>query len=261
MRILSWNINGLRAWVKKGCLDFLDESDADVVCVQETRVTEEQLPKEVRELDGWKFHLFAASPEVKKGYSGVGIFSKAEPDEVQTDVLGTEFDQEGRFLVARFGHLSIASIYFPNGSGKNRDNSRVDYKLDFYRAAEEHLQGLIKSGPVLVTGDLNTAHKSIDLARPKGNEDTSGFLPSEREEIDRWISLGWVDTFRSFHPNEPEHYTWWRQWGGAREHNVGWRIDYILASANASALLSDAFILPDVLGSDHCPIGVDLNYV
>ena len=259
MRILSWNINGLRACVKKGMMNFLDESSADVCCVQETRATVDQVPVEVRESTIWNFNLFAADPDYKKGYSGVGIFSRKQPDELQTNVLGDEFDQEGRFLVARFGALFIASIYFPNGSGPNRSNSRVEYKLRFYQAAEEVLLDLAKSGPVLVTGDFNTAHKAIDLARPKTNEATSGFLPIERRELDRWLANGWVDSFRRFHPDEPEHYTWWRQWGGAREQNVGWRIDYVMTSPKATEFLEDAFILPDVVGSDHCPIGIDLD--
>ena len=259
MRILSWNVNGLRACVKKGFLDFLENSNADVVCVQETRVVEEQIPKEIRELDSWHFELFAAEPTFKKGYSGVGVFSKERPTEVLTDVLGEEFDQEGRFLVVRFGTTSIASIYFPNGSGPNRSNSRVDYKLRFYRAAELKLLEWAKEGPVLVTGDFNTAHRSIDLARPKTNENTSGFLPIERQEIDQWMEHGWTDSFREIHPNEPGQYTWWRQWGGARENNVGWRIDYIFVSQSARRRIKDAYILPDILGSDHCPVGVDLD--
>lgn len=259
MRILSWNVNGLRACAKKGLLDFLDECDADVVCVQETRATEDQIPKEIRNLSDWSFQLFAADPDHKKGYSGVGMFSRREPDVVITDILGDEFDCEGRFLVAQFDDMSIASIYFPNGSGPNRSNSRVDYKLRFYTVAEERLSELAKEGPVFVTGDFNTAHRAIDLARPKTNEATSGFLPIEREEIDRWLKLGWVDTFRHIKGDVPDHYTWWRQWGGARENNVGWRIDYIVTSPEATQLVADAYILPDVLGSDHCPIGVDLK--
>lgn len=259
MRVISWNVNGLRACVKKGLLDFLDESEADVVCVQETRATSEQLPKEITSLSDWSFHLFPADPEHKKGYSGVGMFSRREPDNVFTDVLGAEFDCEGRFLVAQFGDMSIASIYFPNGSGPDRSNSRVDYKLRFYKVAEDYLSKLAKNGPVIVTGDFNTAHKEIDLARPKTNEDTSGFLPIEREEIDRWLERGWVDSFRHIQGDALDHYTWWRQWGGARENNVGWRIDYIFTSPDATTRVRDAFILPDVVGSDHCPVGVDIT--
>ena len=163
-------------------------------------------------------------------------------------------------IVAHFGRKAVASVYFPQGSGRNRDNSRVSYKLDFYAAVFDRLQTLRRRGPVLVAGDYNTAHAEIDLARPKSNVKTSGFLPEERAELTRWIDAGWVDTFRARHRDEPGHYTWWRQWGGARENNVGWRIDYVFASKSAARRVTDAFIWPEVTGSDHCPAGVDVSW-
>jgi exodeoxyribonuclease-3 len=258
MRVVSWNVNGLRACYKKGFVDFLDCSDADVVCLQEVRAFPEQLVAELREPDGWH-SVFA--PAERSGYSGVAIYSRKPPSSTESSLQAPEFDVEGRFLVAHFGRLAIASVYFPKGSGRDRDNSRVPYKLDFCRAVFDRIQVLRRRGPVLVTGDYNTAHEEIDLARPKGNKKSSGFLPEERAEISRWLEAGWVDVFRRQHPGEEGHYTWWRQFGGAREDNVGWRIDYVLASPSAARRVSDAFIWPDVLGSDHCPVGVDLDTV
>lgn len=256
MRIVSWNVNGLRACAKKGFLDVLKSSKADIMCLQEVRAFPEQLPPEVLAPKGW--HV-AINPAERAGYSGVAIYSKQAPSRVETALGIEEYDVEGRYLLAQFGRLSVASIYFPKGSGKERDNSRVPYKLGFYRAVFERIEQLKKRGPVFVTGDYNTAHEAIDLARPKTNTKSSGFLPEERDEMSRWLEAGWVDTFRRQHPNEEGHYTWWRQFGGARENNVGWRIDYVLASNSGAKRVRDAFIWPDVLGSDHCPVGVDIK--
>lgn len=256
MRIVSWNVNGLRACAKNGFLAFLENSHADVVGLQEVRAFPEQLPEPVRAPAGWHVHFSAAE---RAGYSGVAIYSRIEPDQVDTALGVPEYDREGRFIVARFGRSSVASVYFPKGSGKERDNSRVPYKLGFYRAVFERIEQLKKRGPVLVMGDYNTAHEPIDLARPKTNEKSSGFLPEERAEFSRWLAAGWVDTFRARHPGAAGHYTWWRQWGDARAKNVGWRIDYVLASASAARRVRDAFIWDHVFGSDHCPVGVDLD--
>ncbi|MEM9621768.1 MAG: exodeoxyribonuclease III [Pseudomonadota bacterium] len=254
MRIVSWNVNGLRACAKKGFLDVLEDSGADVLCLQEVRAFPEQLPAEVREPEGW--HV-AFSPAQRPGYSGVAIYSRVAPDHIERDLGIEEYDAEGRFLLARFGRLSVASVYFPKGSGKDRDNSRVPYKLGFYGAVFNRVEQLKKRGPVYVTGDYNTAHHDIDLARPKTNKKSSGFLPEEREELTRWESHGWVDTFRAQHPGAEGHYTWWRQFGGARENNVGWRIDYVMASRSGAKKVSDAFIWPHIMASDHCPVGID----
>ena len=256
MRIVSWNVNGLRACAKKGFVEFLRESGADVIAVQEIRAFAAQLPEEVRAPRGWHTHFASAE---RPGYAGVGLFSRETPDRVQTSLEEPRFDAEGRLLIARFGKLAVLNGYFPKGSGKDRDNSRVGYKLDFYRAVFERAQKLRRRGPVMVMGDYNTAHCDIDLARPKDNVKNSGFLPEERAEIDRWVEAGWVDAFRRLHAGEAGHYTWWRQWGGARANNVGWRIDYVLASPAAMKRIRDAFIWPQVQGSDHCPVGVDLE--
>lgn len=256
MRIVSWNVNGLRACVKKGFLDFLESSQADVVCLQEVRALPEQLDESTLNPRGWHTHFY---PAERKGYSGVAIYSRQKPTKILMQLPEREYNIEGRFIVAKFGRMSIASVYFPKGSGRERDNSRVDYKLGFYRSVEREMSKLRKSGPTFVTGDFNTAHTEIDLARPKTNHKTSGFLPEERDEFTRWLDNEWVDVFRKQYPSEPGHYTWWRQWGGAKENNVGWRIDYVLASKSAARLVVDAFIWPDAIGSDHCPVGVDLK--
>ena len=255
MRIISWNVNGLRACAKKGFLDFLSGAEADVVAVQEVRAFPEQLPDDVRSPPGWHASF---SPAERPGYSGVGLFARESPKKIETSLGEARFDAEGRVQIARFDGLAVVNVYFPKGSGKDRDNSRVPYKLDFYRAVFERAEKLRRRIPVLVMGDYNTAHQAIDLARPKDNVKNSGFLPEERAEIDHWIEAGWVDAFRALHPGEEGHYTWWRQWGGAREKNVGWRIDYILASPAAMKRVRDTFIWPHVTGSDHCPIGIDV---
>lgn len=256
MRIVSWNVNGLRACAKKGFASFLQTSGIDVLALQEVRAFPEQLSEEIRAPHGWHTTF---QPAERPGYSGVAVFARQLPERIETSLDEARFDVEGRFISVHFGRLSIAGVYFPKGSGRNRDNSRVPYKLDFYAAVFERIQRLRRRGPVFVIGDYNTAHEAIDLARPKSNQRSSGFLPEERAEMTRWIAAGWVDSFRALHPSQAHHYTWWRQFGGAREQNVGWRIDYVLASPTAFRRVRRAFIWPQVLGSDHCPVGVDLE--
>ena len=260
MRVVSWNVNGIRACVRHGYVDFLDRSGADIVGVQEVRALPEEIPTAARTPPGWHAVFTVAE---RRGYSGVGIYSRLEPERVETALGEPRFDIEGRFIIAHFrtgrGRFTVANGYFPKGSGKDRDNSRVGYKLDFYRAVFDRIQKLRRRCPVLAIGDYNTAHRKIDLARPKSNVRNSGFLPEERAELDRWLDAGWVDAFRAVRPDEPGHYTWWRQWGGARERNVGWRIDYVLASPAAMKRVRDAFIWPHERGSDHCPVGVDID--
>ncbi|MCA9634908.1 MAG: exodeoxyribonuclease III [Myxococcales bacterium] len=256
MRVISWNVNGLRACAKKGFGGWLQRSGGAIVGVQEVRAKRDQLPEDVASPAGWTTHFVDAE---RPGYSGVGLFTRREPDAVEPTVGEPRFDREGRVQIARFGRLRVANIYFPNGSGQDRDNGRVPYKLDFYRHVFELLQRLRRSGArVLVMGDFNTAHRAIDLARPRDNQKTSGFLPEERAELDRWLSRGWVDTFRHFEAGEG-HYTWWSQRQGARDRNVGWRIDYILASPSAMPYVRGAAIHPEIKGSDHCPISVELD--
>jgi exodeoxyribonuclease-3 len=255
-RILSWNVNGIRSAAKKGFADWLADSQAEIVGIQEVRATPDQLPEPVKAVPGYHVHVAAAE---RKGYSGVGLFSKRKPDSLDTSLGEERFDAEGRLQIARFGRLVVANGYFPNGSGQDRDNSRVPYKLDWYRALFERVERMRRGGyRVIVMGDFNTAHTEIDLARPRDNRKTSGFLPEECAELDRWIEAGWTDTFRAFEP-ATGHYSWWSQRFGVRERNVGWRIDYVLASPAAMKHVRGAFIHPHVMGSDHCPVGVDVD--
>ena len=260
MRVVSWNVNGIRACAKKGFADFLARAGADIVGVQEVRALPEEIPEAARAPAGW--HTVFV-PAERRGYSGVGLYSRLAPEKVETALDEARFDVEGRYVAVHFrsarGRFAVVNVYFPKGDGPNRDNSRVPYKLDFYDAVFRRVQRMRRRCPVLVIGDYNTAHRAIDLARPKANEKNSGFLPEERAEIDRWLAAGWVDAFRALHPDEPDRYSWWSQRGGARERNVGWRIDYVLASPAAMKRVSQAFIWPDERGSDHCPVGVDID--
>ena len=256
MRVVSWNVNGLRACARKGFLDFLREAEADIVGLQEVRAFADQIPDEIRAPRGWHAHF---SPAERPGYSGVVLLAREPLPRVDTALGEARFDVEGRLQIVKYGRIAVINAYFPKGSGKDRDNSRVPYKLDFYRRVFERAEKLRRRQPVLVIGDYNTAHREIDLARPKDNVKNSGFLPEERAELDRLFDAGWADTFRRLHPSEPGHYSWWSQRGGARARNVGWRIDYVLASPAAMKRVKRAFIWPAITGSDHCPVGVDLD--
>lgn len=256
LRVVSWNVNGIRSITKKGALAaFTAKARADVLAMQETRAHPDQLPPEVQRPPRWYTHYVAAE---RKGYSGVATWSRRR-FEGSAFPLGPTFDPEGRVQRVDLGALSIFNVYFPNGSGKDRDNGRVPFKLDFYRALFDAIEDLRATRPVLVLGDFNTAHREIDLARPKQNHKTSGFLPEERAELDRWLTSGWTDTFRHLHPDTPDVYSWWSQRFGVRERNVGWRIDHVLASPAVLPHLRAARIHTKVLGSDHCPVSVDLG--
>lgn len=254
LRAISWNVNGIRACVRKGMCEWLRRARPDILALQEVRASPEQIPAALQRSRWHRHH----APAQRAGYSGVALYSKSLPEEVET-ALAPEFDVEGRFIVGRYGRLVVCSAYFPKGDGPGRDLSRIPYKLAFYEAVFRRLEPYRAAGDrVLVMGDFNTAHREIDLARPRQNVENSGFRPEERRQLDRWIQAGWVDTFRASHP-EGGHYTWWSQRAGVRERNVGWRIDYVLASESAMPFVRRAFIQPSVPGSDHCPVGVDLD--
>jgi exodeoxyribonuclease-3 len=254
MKLVSWNVNGIRAVEKKGFLDWLNSESPDVLCVQETKARPDQLSPELRRPPGYSTYWHTA---VRKGYSGVATFSKTAPRHVQTGFGIEEFDVEGRVLVTGYPGFKLFNVYFPNGK---QSQERLDYKLRFYAAFLEHCQGLHARGErLIVCGDVNTAHKEIDLARPKENEKVSGFLPEERQWIDRYLAHGFVDAFRALHPDEPEQYTWWHYVTNARARNVGWRIDYHLVSEGLMPAVVEASILADVMGSDHCPIALELD--
>lgn len=253
MRVISWNINGIRAAIKKGFCDQIQKFSADIIGLQETKAHVHQALEACQDIE--VYHRYASSA-ARPGYSGVMVFSKKEPSRVINQLGIERFDCEGRFLALQFDEFLLVNCYFPNGAGKNGDNSRVPYKLEFYDAIFDFLDH--HEGPKLVMGDFNIAHQDIDLARPKENINTSGFLPIEREQFSKVLARGYIDTFRHFH-QEPNHYTWWNMRFRARERNVGWRIDGVLASTNALPLVKSAFIWQDILGSDHCPVGVDLT--
>lgn len=255
LKLLSWNVNGVRAVLKKGFLDWLDREQPDLLCLQETKATRDQLGPEVT--DHSDYHSFWCSSSVKKGYSGVAIFSKKEPLSVETGFGIRKFDDEGRVISVEFEEFILLNVYFPNGK---KDSDRLNYKLEFYDAFLNHILHLRRSGKrVIFCGDVNTAHKPIDLSRPEANEKVSGFLPIEREWIDRIEEKDFIDTLREFHP-EPELYSWWDLKTRARERNVGWRIDYFFLDQKLRPYLKDAFILPEVTGSDHCPVGIRLEF-
>jgi exodeoxyribonuclease-3 len=252
-RILSWNVNGLRAAYKKGLLVWLLRERPDVLCLQETKAAPDQLPPDLKEAEG--YHAYFASAE-RKGYSGVALYTRLEPREIRGGFGVEKFDREGRTQLADFGDFLLFNVYFPNGKASA---ARLRYKMAFYRAFLAHVDKLkAKGARIIICGDVNTAHKEIDLARPRENEKTSGFLPEERAWLDKFIARGFVDTFRMF-DREPGRYTWWDQKTRARERNVGWRIDYFFVSDNFAEKVKAAYILPEVMGSDHCPIGLEVD--
>ena len=252
IRILSWNVNGIRAAYKKGFLAWLRKEQPDILCIQETKAHPEQLSDELLNVEGYHSYFSSA---VRKGYSGVAIYSKIEPKSVKNGFGIEKFDSEGRILIAEYPDYTLFNIYYPNGKARQE---RLDYKMEFYDEFLKYVDKLKKKGKnIIVCGDVNTAHKEIDIARPKENEKISGFLPMEREWIDKFLSHGYIDTFRMFN-QEPDNYTWWDQLTRARERNVGWRIDYFYISESLKKKIKDAFILSDVMGSDHCPIGIEI---
>ncbi len=254
LKLISWNVNGIRAVHKKGFLDWLAVSQPDILGLQETKISADLLTPELIDYAGYKVYWSHAN---KKGYSGVAILTKEEPLSV-TEGLGMDdcYDCEGRTLVAEYGDFILFNIYFPNGQ---RGEDRLQYKLGFYEAFLNVFNRYRDSGKkLIVCGDFNTAHKPIDLARPKENEKVSGFLPIERAWMDKFVGEGYIDTFRLVNP-DPNHYSWWNMRSRARERNVGWRIDYFFISPNLEPAMTGAAIHPDVIGSDHCPVSLELD--
>ncbi|MCE5295511.1 MAG: exodeoxyribonuclease III [Euryarchaeota archaeon] len=254
MKLVCWNVNGIRAAYKKGFANWMRTESPDILCVQETKARPEQFPDELREPDG--YHAYFCSPKERAGYSGVALYSRAEPNKVEYGLGSERYDGEGRTIVAHYPDFVLFDIYFPNGKASKE---RLAFKMDFYEQLSKVTDRLLRDGKnVIVCGDVNTAHREIDLARPKENEKVSGFLPEERAWIDRFLSLGLIDTYRNFDPS-PGKYTWWDMKTKARERDVGWRIDYFYISKGLQPRLRAAFIRSDVLGSDHCPIGIELD--
>ncbi len=251
-RMLSWNVNGLRAVYRKGFLDWLLTERPDILCLQETKAGEGQLPPELRNVPGYRSYF---CPARRSGYSGVALYSRVKPKKVELGFGVERFDVEGRTIAADYGKFILLNVYFPNGGASEE---RLRYKLDFYEDFLDYLDGLKrKRRRIVLCGDVNTAHNEIDLARPKENVNNTGFLPEERAWITRLVEHGFIDTFRMFN-HEPGNYSWWDMKTRSRERNVGWRIDYFFVSANLKKNVKAAYILPEVMGSDHCPVGLDL---
>lgn len=252
MRIVSWNVNGIRAAENKGLFDWMHQESPDILCLQETKAQEEQLKKRFFEQEGYTAYWNSAE---KKGYSGVAVYAKKKPE--STDVLGDrEFDNEGRTLILDYGSFVLINGYFPNSQPEGR---RLDHKLTFCKRIREYCGKLAAAGRSFVlTGDFNIAHRPIDLARPKQNERNPGYLPEEREWMSDFLGDGYIDTFRHFN-DEPGHYTWWSYRFAAREKNIGWRIDYFVVDSGLIDRVEASEILSDVYGSDHCPIRLTLD--
>ncbi|KKH95429.1 exodeoxyribonuclease III [Methanosarcina sp. 1.H.T.1A.1] len=252
--LISWNVNGLRAAMKKGFLDLLMDQKFDVICIQETKASLEKLPREVKNIPGYYNYFVSAE---RSGYSGVGTFSKEKPLNIETGMGIEEFDREGRFLRVDYDNFTLMNIYFPNGKASQE---RLEYKMAFYDAFFDYANALKAEGKKLVIcGDVNTAHREIDLARPRENETISGFLPEERAWMDKFLEAGYLDTFRMFN-SEGRNYSWWSMRTRARERNVGWRLDYFFVSENLRENVKAAPIYPEITGSDHCPVGLELEF-
>ena len=252
--VISWNVNGLRSVARKGWINWLEAEQPDVLCMQEVRVTPDQLDDELIRPLGYK--SFFASAE-KKGYSGVSVYSKLEPEDVIVGLGDERFDNEGRTITIKYKDFTVVNAYFPNGQ---RDHGRVPYKLDYCDSFLEYCQRLRERGERLILyGDFNTAHRPIDLARPENNKNTTGFLSIERDWIDKLVVHGFIDVYRQINGDIEGRYTWWSNRKGVRERNVGWRIDYFFLSPDLISNVKSVEHLSEILGSDHCPIKIELG--
>ncbi|EAD0712764.1 exodeoxyribonuclease III [Listeria monocytogenes] len=251
MRLISWNVNGLRAAVKKGFLEYFEEVDADIFCLQETKLQEGQIELDLPAYkDYWNY-------AVKKGYSGTAIFTKVEPLSVQYGLGIPEHDTEGRVITLEFEEFFMVTVYTPNSQAELK---RLDYRMTFEDAILEYVKNLDKTKPVVLCGDLNVAHEEIDLKNPKTNRKNAGFSDEERAKFSAFLDAGFIDSFRYFYPDLTDAYSWWSYRMNARARNTGWRIDYFVVSERLKDKLVDAKIHADVLGSDHCPVELELNF-
>ncbi|ECP4565075.1 exodeoxyribonuclease III [Listeria monocytogenes] len=250
MKLISWNVNGLRAAVKKGFLEYFEEVDADIFCLQETKLQEGQIELDLPAYkDYWNY-------AVKKGYSGTAIFTKVEPLSVQYGLGVPEHDTEGRVITLEFEEYFMVTVYTPNSQAELK---RLDYRMTFEDAILEYVKNLDKTKPVVLCGDLNVAHEEIDLKNPKTNRKNAGFSDEERAKFSAFLDAGFIDSFRYFYPDLTDAYSWWSYRMNARARNTGWRIDYFVVSERLKDKLVDAKIHADVLGSDHCPVELELN--
>ena len=250
MKLISWNVNGLRAAVGKGFLDFFHEIDADVFCVQETKLQEGQI-----ELDLPGYYDYWSYAD-KKGYSGTAIFTKEKPLNVSYGLGEDEHDHEGRLITAEFETYYMVCCYTPNAQ---RELTRLSYRMRWEDALRSYLKCLDEKKPVIYCGDLNVAHEEIDLKNPKSNRGNAGFTDEERAKMTQLLADGFTDSFRYLYPERTDAYSWWSYMGRAREKNVGWRIDYFIVSSRAAGAIREADIYPDVTGSDHCPVGLEID--
>ncbi len=251
--LYSWNVNGIRAAERKGFLGWLQKTKPDTVCLQETKARPDQLSPALLHPEGYEAYWNSAE---KKGYSGTCIYTRVSPTMAISNFGESLLDEEGRIVMLEFDQFYLFNVYFPNGG---RGQERIDYKLRFYDRFLSLMQDFRKKKPVVFCGDVNTAHREIDLARPKENSKTTGFLPIERAWIDKIVKRGYIDTFRMFH-EEPDQYTYWDQLTHARDRNVGWRIDYFFVSEELKKNIRAADIHADVMGSDHCPVSLELEF-
>lgn len=251
MKIISWNVNGIRAVLKKGFLDSMKKENADIICLQEIKAHPEQVDKI---LSDYEYHIWNSAE--KKGYAGTAVFSKVKPISIK---LGKELleDSEGRVIVAEFENFFLVNVYTPNSQ---RGLLRLKYRLDWDKKFLHMLKSLENKKPIIFCGDLNVAHKEIDIARPKDNVKNAGFTPEERESFSSYTNHGFIDSFRYFHPDLKDQYSWWSPMHNARAKNIGWRIDYFCISNSLKNNLVSANILKDVKGSDHCPISINLKF-
>ncbi len=253
MNLISWNVNGLRAVMTKNFSERLEQMAPDILCLQETKAQDDQVAEALSGING--YHMYSNSA-VKKGYSGTAVLSKVAPLAVQSDIGIAEHDQEGRVLTLEYDDFYLVNVYVPNS---RNDLMRLGYRQEWDRAFFNHLKKLETHKPVVACGDFNVAHKPIDLARPKANYNkAAGYMQEEIDGMDRYTSEGFVDTFRHLHPQATDRYTWWSYRAGARENNVGWRIDYFLVSEAIVSRVKTAEILDDIMGSDHCPVRIEL---
>lgn len=250
MRLISWNVNGIRACVKKGFLDYFNDIDADIFCIQESKLQEGQI-----ELDLEGYHQYW-NYAVKKGYSGTAVFTKQEPISVQYGLDIEEHDQEGRVITLEFEKFHLVNVYTPNSQ---RGLARLDYRMEWEDAFRQYLKELDDKKPVVLCGDLNVAHNEIDLKNPKNNKKSAGFSDEERGKMTELLESGFVDSFRYLYPDKEDAYTWWSYITKARERNAGWRIDYFVVSEKLKENIKEAEIHSDIMGSDHCPVFLDLE--
>ena len=254
MKLVSWNVNGLRAVINKGFKDFFKEIDADIFCMQETKMQENQLDDNIKEIfKGYNAYWNSAE---KKGYSGTAIMTKSKPLNVKYGIGIEEHDKEGRVITLEFEKFYMVNCYTPNSK---RELERLDYRMIWEDAFRNYLLELNKEKPVIICGDLNVAHKEIDLKNPKTNRRNAGFTDEEREKMTELLNAGFTDTFRYLYPDKTEAYTWWSYMFKAREKNAGWRIDYFIVSNDIKDKVKESYIYSEIMGSDHCPVGLDIE--